>query len=75
MRESRAYLWYMVLYHKTYELFGKVLFERAIIRPPFKRPTSMADEACFLHMVEGENLTYAPDGPVKIFNKESVLAK
>ena len=65
----------MILEHKTYDLFGKVLFEKAIIIPPFRRPTIMSNDACFLHIIEGENNTFTTTDQIKIRTKESVLIK
>ncbi len=69
------YLPTMVVEHKTYDLYGKVLFEKAIIVPPFRRPTIMSNDACFLHIIEGENNTYTATDKVQICTKESVLIK
>jgi len=69
------YLPIMVVEHKTYDLYGKVLFEKAIIVPPFRRPTIMSNDACFLHIIEGENNTFTATGKVHIRTKESVLIK
>ena len=65
----------VILEHRTYDLYGKVLFEKAVIAPPFRLPTLMSDSACFLHMIEGENSTYTATGQVRMHTKESLLIK
>lgn len=65
----------MILEHKQYDLYGKVLFEKAVITPPFRLPTIMSNSACFLHIIEGENSTYTVTGQVRMHTKESLLVK
>jgi AraC family transcriptional regulator, exoenzyme S synthesis regulatory protein ExsA len=65
----------VILEHKKYDLYGKVLFEKAVIAPPFRMPTLMSNSACFLHIIEGENNTYTATGQVRMHTKESLLVK
>lgn len=65
----------MILEHKKYELFGKILFEKMIIIPPFKKNTMLSDEACFLHMLEGEYMSISENSTIKTSAKESLLMK
>lgn len=44
----------MITERKNYELFGKKLIEKLVITAPFKVPSPMPDEACFLYVIEGE---------------------
>lgn len=43
----------MVIDHKTYELFGKVLIQKLVLKPPFTFTIPVTDHACFLYMLEG----------------------
>lgn len=65
----------MILEHKRYDLFGKMIFERAIIEPPFKKPNPMSNEACFLFVLEGVGVSISEIEKVEIQAKESVLMK
>lgn len=65
----------MILEHKQYDLYGKMLFEKVIITPPFKKFNSMPNEACFLYIIEGEVKHFSAIGEVKAPAKESILFK
>jgi AraC family transcriptional regulator, exoenzyme S synthesis regulatory protein ExsA len=65
----------MILEHKKYDLFGKMIFEKAIIEAPFKKPNLMLNEACFLFIIEGVALSIAEVERLEIQAKESVLMK
>ena len=43
----------MILEHKSLELFGENLFEKALVKPPLMLPTPMENEACFIFVIEG----------------------
>lgn len=65
----------MILDYKKYDLFDKMLFERAIIKPPFKKANPMPNEACFLYVIEGETDYYSEIDKSTIKSKEAVLLK
>ena len=43
----------MMIDHRMLNLFGKKIFERAVMKAPFRVPVSMPNEACFYFMVRG----------------------
>lgn len=43
----------MILEHKEYELFGKMIFEKVILTPPFQKSNTMPEEACFFYVIDG----------------------
>jgi AraC-like DNA-binding protein len=65
----------MILEHKTYTLFGKMIFEKAIIQPPFQKTNIMPDEACYFYVMEGIGITVSGIEKMKIPAKEAVLLK
>ncbi len=65
----------MILEHKSLELFGKHLFEKAIVKPPLKLPNPMANEACFIFVIEGSSSVLSPTEMVQIKSQEAVLLK
>jgi len=65
----------MIIERKIYELFGKKLFEKLVITAPFKVPAPMAEEACFLYVVEGEINYQLDKNYIKIPAKDAVLLK
>ncbi|MBI3195638.1 MAG: helix-turn-helix transcriptional regulator [Ignavibacteriae bacterium] len=65
----------MIIEHKQFDLFGKMLFEKVILIPPFKKPNPMPNEACFLHIIEGEYNSISEIKQLRIPAKESVLMK
>lgn len=44
----------MILEHKSIDLFGKMLFEKAKAVPPLRLPNLMDNEACLLYVLEGK---------------------
>ena len=65
----------MMLDYKRIDLFGKLLFETATIKPPFKVPNPMHNEACFLHIKEGGYNSISADEFITVHTKQSVLMK
>ena len=65
----------MITERKNYELFGKKLIEKLVITAPFKVPSLMADEACFLYVIEGELKYQLDKRQVNIPAKDAVLLK
>lgn len=65
----------MIIEHKKYDLFGKILLEKVILIPPFKKPNPMPNEACFLHVIEGEINYYSESERINIPAKDAVLLK
>ncbi len=65
----------MIIEHKTLELFGKMVFEKAIIKPPFKKTNLMPDEACFLYIMQGENFSLSETEQIRVAENEAVLMK
>lgn len=65
----------VIIEHKQYDLFGEMIFERAILTPPFKKPNPMNNEACFLYVLEGESWFFSETDKIRTPAKESVLLK
>ena len=65
----------MIKDHKRIDLFGQILFEKALIIPPFKTPNPMKNEACFLHVREGTYDSYSEEKFLQINTRQSVLMK
>ena len=65
----------MILDYKTIDLFGKMLFETVILKPPFKKPNPMPNEACFLYIMKGAYESVSEIEKVKVEAEESLLMK
>ena len=65
----------MILEHKSLELFGKHLFEKAVVRPPLRLPNPMENEACFIFVIEGSGSVMSSTEMVKLNSQEAVLLK
>ncbi|MGK0366708.1 MAG: AraC-like DNA-binding protein [Saprospiraceae bacterium] len=65
----------MILSQKALHLYGKKLFERARIIPPFKRANHLSNEACLLFFSEGGNNHYSQSERVKVTNGDGILMK
>jgi AraC-like DNA-binding protein len=56
----------VIIDHKKYELFGKPLLQKVVIKPPFQFTFPISDNACFLYMLEGEMQYEAEEGQINI---------
>ena len=65
----------MILEHKTIHLFGHLLFEKAIIVPPFARSNPMPNEACFLYVLDGTYQSISEEESLRVHMGEAVLMK
>lgn len=65
----------MVIDHKAIELHGKVVIEKAIMKPPFTMPNFMTEEACFFYVIKGENHIVSTDGKETLKKNQSILMK
>lgn len=61
--------------HRKLDLFGKMLFETSILKPPYKLTNQMHDEACFLYLIEGEYHSISEVEKLEIKAEESVLLR
>lgn len=65
----------MIVEHKIIELFGKKVFEKAVVTAPFSTPNPLENEACFLFILEGHNHSYSEQDHVLVKQNEGVLMK
>ncbi|MDP1676195.1 MAG: AraC family transcriptional regulator [Bacteroidota bacterium] len=65
----------MILQHKQFDLYGKKIFEKILLKPPFRVNNQMPDDACFLYMEDGEYDINSSSHHVRIHPKEAVLMR
>ncbi|MEW2921449.1 AraC family transcriptional regulator [Muricauda sp. ANG21] len=65
----------MIQDYKTIDLFGKLLFETIILKPPYKKPNLMPNEACFLYILKGEYDSISETERLRVEAEESLLMK
>ncbi|MEH6537674.1 MAG: AraC family transcriptional regulator [Psychroserpens sp.] len=65
----------MILKHQTIDIFEKMIFETAVVKPPFKSLHQLDNEACFLYILEGSNNHYSEEGHINHNKDEAVLMK
>ncbi len=65
----------MIIEYNRIDLFGKLLFEKAIIRPPLRKPNPMVNEACFLHVREGVYQSISDNDLLPVPKGQSVLMR
>ena len=63
----------MIIDHKQYDLFGKTLIRKMVLTPPFKFTFPIADNACFLYMLEGGVQYRVDDEQINVPVKHSLL--
>lgn len=63
----------MIVDHKKYELFGKAVLQKVVLKPPFKFTFPITDNACFLYMLEGETQLQADEEQMNIPHKHSLF--
>lgn len=65
----------MILDYKKFDLYGKKIFEKIILKPPFRITDELQDEACFMYIEEGEYDIHSPAEHLTIRSKDSVLMR
>ncbi|WP_420386334.1 helix-turn-helix transcriptional regulator [Roseivirga sp.] len=65
----------MILEHQEIHLMGKKVFERVVVSDQFKRPNYLENEACFLYLMNGSNVSYSQSGSIHMSDGEGVLMK
>lgn len=65
----------MIIEHKKLDIFGKKIFEMMVIKPPLTKYNLMDNEACFLHIIEGNSVTISEIDKISLQAKETVLMK
>lgn len=63
----------MIIDHKTYELFGKVLIQKLVLKPPFTFTIPVTDHACFLYVLEGDIQYRIDDEDEHLPNKHALF--
>ena len=63
----------MMLDYKKIDLFGKLLFERGLIQPPFQMPNPMPNDACLLHVRQGRINSFSEAGSMTAVEGESFI--
>lgn len=64
-----------MLDYRKIDLFGKMLFEKAVIKPPFKKTNLLSEEACFLYIIEGAYNAVSEKEQLRVKAREAVLLK
>lgn len=65
----------MIQDHKAINLFGHLLFEKAILKTPFSRSVPMPNEACFLYILDGRYHAISEEDSFLAEAEEAVLMK
>lgn len=65
----------MILAHKYFNLLGKVILEKVAFKPPLKSNSTMRDEACFLHVLNGQSRLYTPTKQMEVKTTDSLVMK
>ncbi|GAA4149733.1 AraC family transcriptional regulator [Chryseobacterium ginsenosidimutans] len=63
----------MIIDHKKYDLFGKPLLHKLVLKSPFKFDFPITDNACFLYMLEGEMQYKLDDEKINLPGKHSLF--
>ena len=63
----------MIIDHKKYDLFGKTLIQKVVLKPPFTFAFPVTDNACFIYLLEGEMQYHVDGGQINIPTRHSVF--
>lgn len=63
----------MIIDHKSIELFGRTIFEKVTLIPPFKTMRELNNQACFMHIIEGKYESVSATDSLEIESQESLL--
>jgi AraC-like DNA-binding protein len=65
----------MIIEHKQFDLYGKKIFEKIILKPPFTMYSEMPDEACFMYAEEGGYDVSSQSDHIKFQPRDAVLMR
>ena len=65
----------MILDHKSFNLFDKMLFEKAVLKTPFTYPGNMPNEACFIYILNGGSRSSSETGQMFAKKRDAILMK
>lgn len=65
----------MIVEHKTFDLFEKMAFEKAVLVPPLTMPAFMHNEACFFYLIDGSQRSVGAIETADLKKNEGVLLK
>lgn len=63
----------MLVDYKKYELFGKPLVQKVVLKAPFQFTFPITDHACFLYMLKGDTQYQGDEGQINIPCKHSLF--
>jgi AraC-like DNA-binding protein len=63
----------MIVDYKKFDLFGKQFLQKLVLQPPFEFTFPVAEQACFLYMLEGEVQYQTEDNQIHIPANHSLL--
>jgi AraC-like DNA-binding protein len=63
----------MVIDYKKFDLFGKSFIQKVVLKPPFEFAFPVAEQACFLYILEGEMQYQSHDDQINIPTNHSLL--
>jgi AraC-like DNA-binding protein len=63
----------MIIDYKKFDLFGKSFIQKVVLKPPFEFAFPVAEQACFLYMLEGEMQYRSHDDHIDIPTNHSLL--
>lgn len=63
----------MVVDYKKFDLFGKSFLQKLVLKPPFDFAFPVAEQACFLYMLQGEMQYQSGDDHIDITANHSLL--
>ncbi|MCG8326594.1 MAG: AraC family transcriptional regulator [Chitinophagales bacterium] len=63
----------MIKGYQQFDLWGKKIFEKAIIEPPFRLSAQMPNEACFYYVVRGTTKVIAPTETIRRDTDEGLV--
>jgi AraC family transcriptional regulator, exoenzyme S synthesis regulatory protein ExsA len=63
----------MIIDHKKYELFGKTILQKMVVKPPFQYTFPFSDNACFIYLLEGDMQYQVSDEPIDLPGKHSLF--
>ena len=63
----------MIQDHRQFDLFGKKVFEKAVVSPPFRFFYGMPDEACFYYLSRGKSKVFTAKNSVEVNTAEGLV--
>ncbi len=65
----------MILKHQQFDLYDRMIFEKTVLKAPFRMASAMPNEACFLYVLAGEQWVHSAAKTEMLKPRDAILMR